>query len=99
MTDPAVRSPGDRSVPAAVNVHHDDASDVTPPAASRRNSNDLHRVEKTLKFRFFSTGGSDHVEPAQIHLHWIQAIQEQFGTDVQQVMNNNGQVMPKVDTI
>jgi hypothetical protein len=98
MNGPAARPPGDRSVPVAVNFSHDDASDVTPPVASRRNSHDLQRVEKTLKFRFFSTGGRDQVDPAQIHLHWIQAIQEQFGSDVQ-VMNNNGQVMPNVDTI
>lgn len=98
MTDSSVRPPGDGSVPAAVTIHQDDTSDVTPPATSRRNTTDSHRMEKTLKFRFLGHNHNDQVLPGQVHLHWIQAIQDQFGAEVQ-IINNNGQVMPKVDTV
>ena len=55
-------------------------------------------MEKTLKFRFLGHNHNDQVLPGQVHLHWIQAIQDQFGAEVQ-IINNNGQVMPKVDTV
>lgn len=38
------------------------------------------------------------MSPSKIHLHWIQAVQEYCGADIQ-IMNNNGQTMPIVDTM
>jgi hypothetical protein len=55
-------------------------------------------LEKTLKFRFFGNHREAQVSPSIIHLHWIQAVQELLGMEVQ-VMNNEGQVMSKVDTM
>ena len=89
MTNPSGRPPGDGGVPPAVGVNHDDASDATPPGVRGAQRNEELRVEKTVKFRFIGNHKGEAVVPAKFHLHWIQAVQEYFGKDVQ-VMNNNG---------
>jgi hypothetical protein len=99
MTNQSSRPPGDGVVPPAAGVQYDDASDVTPPSVRGVNRNEHERVEITVKFRFLGKNRKgEAIDPAKVHLHWIRAVQDHFGTEVQ-VMNNNGQVMPKVDTV
>ncbi|KAI2497607.1 hypothetical protein MHU86_16913 [Fragilaria crotonensis] len=98
MTDLPVGSPRDGSVPSVVRGISDDASDVTPPGGRGGRTNVQHLVEKTVKFRFLLNNNGEPVSPSKIHLHWIQAVQEYCGADIQ-IMNNNGQTMPIVDTM
>jgi hypothetical protein len=98
MTDLPVGSPRDGSVPSIVRGTSDDASDVTPPGGRAGRTNVQQLVEKTVKFRFLVNESGEPVSPSKLHLHWIQAVQEYFGDDVQ-IMNNNGQTMPTVDTM
>ncbi|KAI2501779.1 hypothetical protein MHU86_12699 [Fragilaria crotonensis] len=98
MTDLPGGSPRDGSVPSVVRGNLDDASDVTPPGGSGARTNGQQLVEKTVKFRFLVNQSGEPVLPSKLHLHWIQAVQEYYG-DAVQIMNNNGQTMPIVDTM
>ncbi len=69
----------------------DNMSDVTPPTRGNRSLTDQGKVSKVLKFRFrVTTGKGDKpVAPSLIHTHWIDAIQEAFGSDVDIINNKN----------
>jgi hypothetical protein len=78
----------------------DDASDITYPGGTSSRGNERLCMEKAWKFRFITDNHNlnDHVPPATVHLHWLQAVQEVFGKDIE-IMTNKGKVLPKVDTV
>ncbi|KAI2509638.1 hypothetical protein MHU86_4758 [Fragilaria crotonensis] len=100
MTDESVAPPGDASATVTLPEMQDDASDITPPGGSVKRGNQRLNTEKTWKFRFVTDKNNrqDHVSSAKVHLHWLQAVQEAFGDDIQ-IMTNKGKPLPKVDTV
>jgi hypothetical protein len=73
----------------------DETTIATPPKGNTTNRNDQGMKSKVLKFRFSPTPHKQQVPPSIIHTHWMHAVQEAFGTDVD-IINNRNQ---KVDTI
>ena len=98
MTNDFVASPGGRRAARAHQTQNDDASDATPSNRRVPQLKSAMLIERTVKFRFMPAGDGEPVPPYLVHLHWIQAVQENFGQSVQ-IYNNNGCVMPKVDTM
>jgi hypothetical protein len=75
-------------------------SDVTPPTRGNGSIKDQGKVSKVLKFRSrVTTGkGDKSVAPSLIHTHWIDAIQEAFGSDVD-IINNKNQKLNRIDLL
>jgi hypothetical protein len=77
----------------------DDMSDVTPPTRGNGGNFDHGMVEKVIKFRFTpGLPGKQQVAPSLIHTHWIQAVQEALGTDIE-IFNNRSQKVEKIDIL
>jgi hypothetical protein len=76
----------------------DDDTVATPPRGDRAKSNERSLVEKTIKFRFAPMATGDAVHPHTLHIHWMQAIQQAFGDQVQFFDNANRRV-PVIDPI
>jgi hypothetical protein len=74
----------------------DDMSDVTPPTRGNGGNFDHGMVEKVIKFRFTTGGkGKQPVAPSLIHIHWMHAVQEALGHEIE-ILNNRNK---KVETI
>lgn len=78
----------------------DDASDMTPTDNRNAREKDRQSVEKTLRFRFTIKGhnGSNPITPSHIHLHWINAVQDEFGDQIR-IIDNHNRILPKVDLL
>ena len=78
----------------------DDMSDVTPPIRGNGSAKDKGMVSKVVKFRFKATAGKGGmpIDPSLIHSHWIDAIQETFGPDVDNI-NNKSQKHARIDIL
>ena len=78
----------------------DDMSDVTPPTRGNGIAKEQGMVSKVLKFRFkvTSANGSNPVSPSLIHTHWIDAIQDTFGSDVV-IINNKNQKIERIELL
>jgi hypothetical protein len=97
MTNLIDGPPNDGEPPPAQRPPDDDASDVTQNNKRRAKEPVDQLVEKTVKFRFPQTSATGHsVDPALFHLHWMQMVQEAFGTSIE-IFNNNGGKMPSID--
>jgi hypothetical protein len=71
----------------------DAMSDATPPTGTNTKVNEQKMTSKVLKFSFVYTGPTKHkVAPSVIHTHWMQAVQEAYGTDIVIVNNKNQNV-------
>ena len=73
----------------------DETTIATPPKGRKTNRNDPGMTSKVLKFRFSPTTKKQQAAPSLIHTHWMHAVQDAFGEDVE-IINNRNQ---KVDTI
>jgi hypothetical protein len=75
-------------------------SDVTPPIRGNGSVKDQGMVSKVIKFRFKLTTGKrgSPVAPSLIHTHWIEAIQDTFGSDVD-IINNKSQKLDRIDLL
>ena len=61
----------------------DAMSDATPPTGTNAKENKQKMTSKVLKFIFVYTGSTKHkVAPKVIHIHWMQAVQKAYGTDM-----------------
>jgi hypothetical protein len=98
MTNPPDAPPDDATTPSAMNSHGDDATMATPTRGRNAKPKGPEFTEITVNLRFTALERNDHVAPEVLHLHWIQIAQEAFATGVQ-IFNNNGSIMPKVDTM
>ena len=78
----------------------DDASDVTPTADGYSWVKDRQKDENTVRFRYVPNRdtGKPAVSPRIVHLHWMNAIQDEFGENVQTMDNHNG-IVPKIDLL
>ncbi len=71
----------------------DDMSDATHPIGTNVKANAQKMISKVLKFSFVYTGSTKHkVAPSVIHTHWMQAVQDAFGTDIVRINNKNQNV-------
>ena len=91
--------PDDGEPPPAQRPPDDDASDATQNNKRSEKEQVDQLVEKTVKFRFPKTSTTGHsVDPAIFHIHWMQMVQEAFGTSIE-IFNNNGGKMPTIDLL
>ena len=98
MTNDATPPTDDGTTLATPPPHGDDATVSTPLRGRIAKTKGSDFNEITLKFRFTSNARQDTVAPEVLHLHWIQIVQEAFVSEIQ-VFNNNGAIMPKIDTM
>ena len=99
MVDRFGRPPDDGRPVAEKDNSPDDASDVTPTADGNSRVKDRQREEKTIRFRFVPNRATTTVvSPRVIHLHWIKAIQDEFGESVQ-ILDNHNRIVPKIDLL
>jgi hypothetical protein len=78
---------------------HDDMSDATSPTGTNTKANEQKMTSKVFKFSFVYTGSTKHkVAPSVIHTHWMQAVQEAYGTDIV-IINNKNQHVETVSTL
>jgi len=79
----------------------DDMSDVTPTTRGNGSLKDQGMVSKVIKFRFKATTGKPGpppVAPSLIHSHWIDTVQETFGSDVV-IISNKSQKLDRIDLL
>ena len=98
MTNPPDAPPDNGGVPPAPPPTHDSAMDATPSRQKATGPKGPVLIEKTVKFRFTRFNQHDAIDPATIHLHWVQLVQEALEKEIQ-VFTNNGGIMPLVDTM
>jgi uncharacterized membrane-anchored protein YhcB (DUF1043 family) len=99
MTTASGLESGDGRFFAAYVDQTDDASDITPNDDRNARVKERKRDEKTLRFRFKQSNlTTNDINPRTIHLHWMAAIQEEFGDKVR-IIDNNNRVIPKVDLL
>ena len=96
MTNPPDASLDDGGTPPVDQPAGSDAMDTTPPRKKKADPKGPVLIEKTVKFRFTRVNQHDSIDPATLHLHWVQIVQEALITDIQ-VFTNNGGIMPPVD--
>ena len=96
MTNPPDASPDDGGTPPIEQPAGNNAMDTTPPRQKKAEPKGPVLIEKTVRFRFTRVNQHDAIDPATIHLHWVQIVQEAIKTDIQ-VFTNNGGIMPPVD--
>ena len=54
-------------------------------------------IEKTVKFLLTRVNQHDVIDPATLHLHWVQLVQDALLKNEMQVFTNkNGGIMPPV---
>ena len=92
---PISTAPGDSHLDDA---SPDDATVTTPPRGERARSKDTFFQEKTIRFRFPPSEDGRVVPPPLLHIHWMHAVQDAFGDQVQFIDNNNRRV-PKIDPL
>ena len=75
-------------------------SEATPPIGTNLKTNEHTMTSKVLKFSFVYTGSTakHKVAPSVIHTHWMQAVQEAFGTEIV-IINNKNQNVETVSTL
>ena len=96
MVDRFGRPPDDGRVAAMATDLPDDASDTTPVDVRNSRVKDSQRDEKTVKFRFIPSRTSDiPISPRVIHSHWIKAVQDEFGEQIQ-ILDNHNRPVPKI---
>ena len=77
----------------------DARSDTTPPIGTNPKANEQEMTSKVLKFSFVYTGSTkSKVAPSVIHTHWMQAVQEAYGTEIV-IINNKNKKVDKVSTL
>ena len=77
----------------------DPASVATPPTGTNSKPIEQKMTSKVLKFSFVYTGSTKHkVAPSVIHTHWMQAVQEAYGTDIV-IINNKNKTVDNVSAI
>jgi hypothetical protein len=78
---------------------HDAMSDATPPTGTNAKAKEQKLTSKVLKFSFVYTSlTKQKVAPSVIHTHWMQAVQEAYGTDII-IVNNKNQNVKTVSTL
>ena len=99
MTTASGPESGNGRSSAANGDQPDDASDITPNDDQNARVKERKREEKALRFRFTqSNRNPNDVNPRTIHLHWMAAIQDEFGDQVH-IIDNKNRVVPKVDLL
>ena len=98
MTNPSAAPPDDGGAPPVPQLAHNSAMDATPSRQKTMGPKGPMLIEKTVKFRFTRANQHDAIDPATIHLHWVQLVQEALENEIQ-VFTNNGGIMPPVDTM
>ena len=96
MTNPPAAPPDDGGAPPVSQPACSSTMETTPPRQKKAESKGPTLIEKTVKFRFTRVNQHDAIDPATIHLHWVQLIQDALQNEVQ-VFTNNGGIMPAVD--
>jgi hypothetical protein len=88
--------PVDSHVPGS----QDDDTVVTPPRRAQKSNSDDQSDEKTLMFRFPVIVDLEKsiVPPPVLHYHFIAAVQDAFGDQIQ-VLDNNNRKVGKIDVI
>ena len=76
----------------------DDDTVVTPTRGAKKDTPASQVQEKTLRFRFPVMNGGNCVPPPVLHYHFIAAVQEAFGDQIQFLDNKNRKV-GKVDLV
>ena len=77
----------------------DDASDATPVDVRNSRIKDSQLDEKTVKFRFVPSRTNDTpISPRVFHSHWIKAVQDEFGDQIQ-ILDNHNRPVPKIDLL
>jgi hypothetical protein len=77
----------------------DEQSDATPPTGFKPKANDQEMMSKVLKFAFVYTGSTKNkVAPSVLHTHWMQAVQDAYGTEIV-IINNKNVPVETVSTI
>jgi hypothetical protein len=80
-------------------ARQDDMSNATPPAGTNVKANEQKMTSKVFKFSFVYTGLTKHkVAPSVIHTHWMQAVQDAFGSEIV-IINNKNQNVETVRTL
>ena len=98
MTNPPDAPPDDGGAPPEPQVTDVSASAATPSRQKKTEPTGPVLLEKTVKFRFTRLNQFDAIDPATIHLHWVQFVQEALGKEIQ-VFTNKGGIMPPIDTM
>ena len=98
MTNPPDAPPDDGGASPEPQVTDVSASAATPSRQKKTEPTGPVLLEKTVKFRFTRLNQFDAIDPATIHLHWVQFVQEALGKEIQ-VFTNNGGIMPPIDTM
>jgi hypothetical protein len=78
--------------------HQDDDTVATPTRGAKKDPPASQIQEKTLRFRFPVMKGGNCVPPPVLHYHFIAAVQEAFGDQIQFLDNTNRKV-GKVDLV
>jgi hypothetical protein len=76
----------------------DDDTVVTPTRRAKASAPDGQLEEKTLRFRFPTMADGNNVIPPVLHYHFIAAVQEAFGDQIEILDNKNCRV-EKIDMI
>ena len=87
---------GDPPSGHSANTPRDDDTVATPPRGGKTKAPSTTFIEKTLRFRFPPMFTGDPVAPSTLHAHWMCAIQQEFGNDVQ-IIDNQNRVVSKID--
>ena len=81
--------------PPDPHLDDDETTIATPPKGRKQNRNDLGMTSKVIKFRFMPPNTQkQQVAPSLIHTHWMYAVQEAIGEDVEIINNRNQKVEP-----
>ena len=88
--------PADSRVPGS----QDDDTVVTPPRRTKKSNSDDQSDEKTLMFRFPVVVDLEKgiVAPPVLHYHFLAAVQEAFGDQIQ-ILDNKNRKVDKIDII
>ena len=76
----------------------DESTIATPPKGNKTIRNNQGMTSKVLKFRFSPTQQKQQVPPSIIHTHWMHAVQEAFGEEVE-IINNRNQKVESINLI
>jgi hypothetical protein len=77
----------------------DALSDATHLTGTNANTNKQKMTSKVLKFSFvYTSSNKQKVAPSVIHTHWMQAVQEAYGTGII-IVNNKNQNVKTVSTL
>ena len=90
--------------PAPPADHHDpetqdDDTVATPTRGAKKVPSNSQVQEKTLRFRFPVMNGGNCVPPPVLHYHFIAALQEVFGDQIQFLVDNKNCKVGKVDLV